>query len=115
MRGETGTGNSQDRLGCPPVNLKIRHEFVQRYAIRQPVEELLYGQPAAAKTGRPAHPARIDPYRLVDRHRVLLQRTYPGPSENDYHCVKQAQANGGIVPDHGTLRNQIELGSLKQL
>ena len=85
---------SQDRFGCPPVNLKVRDELVRRHAIRQPVEELLYGQTAAPETRRPAHAARIDPYRLVDSHRSLLhQQAYPRPSDIGYSPNARRHAN----------------------
>ena len=67
----TATDRSQDRFRRSPVDPELFSELIKRYAVSQPVKELLHRKPAATKARCPAHAIRIDPNRLFESHHVL--------------------------------------------
>ena len=60
----------KDGRGSPRVDFEVAEKFLQRYTIREPVEQLLDRQSGAAKAGNPAHSGWIDPHRLFQGHRL---------------------------------------------
>ena len=60
--------DAEDRCGRPWVDFEIADEVVERYAISEPVEQLLDGQTRAAEARRSAHSTLVDPHGLFQGH-----------------------------------------------
>ena len=99
--GKSGAGRSQDRFRRSPVDPELFNELIKRYAVSQPVKELLHRKSAATKARSPAHAVWIDPHCFLESHHVFHLNRAGWGSEHEYRISIRRQAMSVPCRLHG--------------